>query len=113
MKESSIMKQIQIILSAHGFRLFRNNVGVLRDGRGEYVAYGLCEGSSDLIGWRTIEITPEMVGTKIAQFVASEVKRPGKKATPKQTNFINAVCASGGIGFVASSVDEALDAIQR
>jgi hypothetical protein len=31
-------------------RLWRNNVGALRDERGRLVTYGLCKGSSDLIG---------------------------------------------------------------
>lgn len=113
MKESLIGPAIQIALAKVGVRLFRNNTGSLKNDRGEYITYGLCKGSSDYIGWRTVEVTPEMVGNKHALFVACEVKQPGKKATPVQENFIAVVREAGGIGVVATSVKEALDAIQR
>lgn len=107
------MKRIQIALSECGFRLFRNNVGTLQNLRGEHVSYGLCKGSSDLIGWKSIEVTPEMVGRKTAVFVACEVKQPGKFPTVEQQRFIAAIREAGGIGVVATSVEEALDAVQR
>lgn len=113
MKESVIMKKIQILLATWGFRMFRNNTGVLQDRNGTYVRYGLCNGSSDLIGWKQVRIEPWHIGMNMAQFVACEVKQPGKKATEEQKNFISAVIAAGGIGFVASSEEEALRAIQR
>lgn len=107
------MKKIQILLATWGFRMFRNNTGVLQDRNGTYVRYGLCNGSSDLIGWKQVRIEPWHIGMNMAQFVACEVKQPGKKATEEQKNFISAVIAAGGIGFVASSEEEALRAIQR
>ena len=39
------------------------------------VKYGLYKGSSDLIGWKSIEITPEMIGQRFAVFVSVEVKK--------------------------------------
>lgn len=113
MKESVRMKDIQIALAELGYRLFRNNVGTLQNLRGEYVTYGLCEGSSDLVGWVSIEVTPEMLGKKIAVFVACEVKQPGKKPTDKQAAFLSAIRSAGGIAVVATSVEEAIDAVQR
>lgn len=113
MRESALYKQIQMAVTAIGHRLFRNNVGTLKNQRGEYVTYGLCEGSSDLIGWKTIRIQPWHIGMNIAQFVAIEVKMPGKKATEKQQNFIEAVKQAGGIATVCCSTEEALNAIQR
>lgn len=65
---------------------------------------GLCLGSSDLIGWTTVEITPEMVGQKVAIFTAIEVKTGNLKATKEQKNFIDIVNASGGIGKVERDV---------
>lgn len=91
--------------------LFRNNVGtgwvgevvkkgqdfiVLRDPR--VLHAGLCVGSSDLIGWRSVEITPEMVGKKVAVFVAIEAKTGKVRVTPDQENFIARVKDAGGIG---------------
>lgn len=111
MGESSVGKQIQIALSNLGARLFRNNVGMLEDARGGKVRYGLCEGSSDYIGWFPITITPEMVGRRIAVFTAIEVKTPGartdKDRLEKQHNFVNAVNSGGGIAFFAESVEDA------
>jgi hypothetical protein len=40
-------------------RIFRNQVGSLPDPRtGRLVTFGLARGSADLIGWRTITVTP-------------------------------------------------------
>lgn len=55
-------------------KLLRNNVGRLQDRHGNYVTYGLGNGSPDNCGWRSITITPDMVGKHIAVFVGAEVK---------------------------------------
>lgn len=101
MREQSIMQRVQLEASRKGWRVFRNNVGVLPDRRGVPVRYGLCPGSSDLIGWRELVITPDMVGHTVAQFVAVEVKGPTGKATPKQMKFLEAVARSGGVAVIA------------
>lgn len=101
MKEKPILEAIMLSASKLEARLFRNNVGVLQDKRGQHVRYGLCTGSSDLIGWKEVTITPEMVGKKVAVFLAVEVKTGKLQATPEQVNFINAVTKAGGIAFVA------------
>lgn len=125
------MRQIQLIAADRGVCLFRNNVGqgwagkayihrgapfraeirggdvIVRQARP--LQSGLCVGSSDLIGWRTITITPDMVGQTIAQFVASEVKAENGKLTEEQIAFINAVHSAGGFACVPRSVDEARD----
>ncbi len=113
MRESSIMKAIQIAVSGTGTRLFRNNVGRVRDFEGRYIQFGLCPGSSDLIGWRPIKVTSDMVGRTIAIFVAIEVKKPAGHVTPEQVNFIETVQAAGGIGAVSHSKEEALDALKQ
>lgn len=116
MREIEFMKNLQVKLSKLGIRLFRNNTGlayqgsrvtpigssgdiILSDAR--VVHMGLCKGSSDLIGWKTIKITPDMVGTSVAVFTAIETKSKNGRATPEQTNFIAAVTSSGGIAFIA------------
>lgn len=97
MNEANLTRLICAAASADGHRLFRNNVGVLKDDRGQRVRYGLCVGSSDLIGW-----------TRDGRFAAIEVKLPGGKPTQDQARFIEAVCRFGGIAGVAHSEAEAL-----
>ena len=105
MNESTISKQIRLALLKEGCINFRNNVGVAdyvdQTGRRRKVTYGLCPGSSDIIGWTTINGN--------ATFVAVEVKRPGGRVTEKQIRFINAVSSAGGIAFVATSPEQAVD----
>lgn len=107
MSESVLMRAIQIKLSVLGLRMLRNNVGMLEDRTGQKVRYGLCVGSSDLIGWYPLTITPEMVGKKIAIFSAVEVKTPTGRLTKEQADFLEAVKSAGGIAFVARSAEEA------
>jgi hypothetical protein len=68
---------------------------------------GLCKGSSDLIGWRSITVTPEMVGTKIAVFSAVEVKDGKGRPTKEQVHFINTLITAGGLGCVAWTIEDA------
>lgn len=119
MKETNIMRLIMVSLSKRGFRMFRNNTGkayvgnsyirIAKSGmhyieQGDMIIKsprlfhaGLIKGSSDLIGWKTTEITPDMVGQKIAIFTAVEVKTPTGRASDEQINFINQVKLNGGI----------------
>lgn len=106
------MRLIQLELSKNpGIRLFRNNVGVLRDENGTPVRYGLCTGSSDLIGWTAVTITPSMVGRKLAIFTAQEVKTEAGRVTAEQTAFLSCVKKAGGIAGVVRSVDDALELV--
>ena len=90
-------------------RLWRNNSGSLPDPRtGRYVQFGVgSPGGSDLIGYRRVRVTEEMVGQEIAQFAAVEVKTPRGRVRPEQQQFINHVLSAGGVAGVARSVDEA------
>lgn len=118
MLESDIQKQIHLAASRAGARLFRNNVGtgwigqVKRTSDGSIILLnprplhaGLCVGSSDLIGWKTVTITPDMVGKKIAQFTAVEVKH-NTRPTKEQLNFINVVNTFGGNAGIAHTPQE-------
>jgi hypothetical protein len=125
----------QRILIAHGSgdtRLWRNNVGtgwtgqatrvsvgnlaamarglrpgdvVIRAGRPLHA--GLCIGSSDLIGLRSLVVGPELVGQRIARFAAVEVKSPTGRLTREQTAFIETVKRLGGLAGPARSPEEA------
>ena len=98
MKESRIWRQIRDKLSTGAVRLFRNDVGQgvvirhrdahmrqaivadciaaaeRRGGSAARIAYGLGKGTADLIGLRSVEITPEMVGRRVAVFLSVECK---------------------------------------
>lgn len=106
MREQAIMQRVMLAASRLGWRIFRNNVGVLPDRRGVPVRYGLCPGSSDLIGWRSVTITPAMVGDTIAQFVAVEVKTPSGKVSPEQMAWLTAVLEAGGVAMVARDPED-------
>ena len=70
--EHEIQQRIRLACGRGAVRLWRNNTGALVDRQGRLVRFGLCRGSSDLISLRSLEITPELVGQRIAQFVALE-----------------------------------------
>ena len=113
LSEKEIQNRIMIALSTKNSRVFRNNVGSAITVDGRYITFGLAKGSADLIGWRTIEITPDMVGKKIAQFLSVEVKNKTGKLTKLQQNWHDAVNSQGGLAIISKSESEALDAIKR
>ena len=122
MSESNLIKKI--FLDFPKKKLFRNNRGVgwvgnVKQGVAENgkpvtviyqarpIYYGLPQvkkhekpsdpKGSDIIGWEPVIITQDMVGQKIAQFVAIEVKTLAyRKATEGQMNFLRAVKRDGG-----------------
>jgi hypothetical protein len=85
--------------------MFRNNVGVARyhDGIGaRTVRYGLCPGSSDLIGWTTVD------GKAVFTAIETKANRAGTRCTEAQLHFLEAVRQNGGIAGVANSAEEAV-----
>lgn len=121
MREKSIKAQIQIALSKdQSIRLFNQPQGMAWMGEivsktpaeiilANYrpVKFGLAPGSSDLIGWRSVEITEEMIGQRLAVFLALEIKSKSGRLRPEQSNFIAVVERAGGIAGVARSIAEA------
>jgi len=111
MKETPVTKRILLACSRGSVRLWRNNCGQWKDKAGNWIRYGLSNpGGSDLIGFKTITVTPEMVGTELAVFVAIEVKRTSSAddaTTDDQQKFIDNVKSKGGIAGVARTVKEA------
>ena len=83
MSEAANQNRIRDHFAQQGVRLWRQNVGALKDATGRILRYGLANDSaelnrqlksSDLIGWRSLLITPDMVGQVVAQFASVEVK---------------------------------------
>ena len=81
-------------------RLFRANSGTAWAGKvlkhaGDLITlknprpfHGMPTGTPDLIGWTTREITPDMVGMRIAIFTGIEMKTGTVPVTPEQKRFI-------------------------
>lgn len=136
MREGTVQRAIWLAL-AQLSRLFRINTGQawmsglgqrgvqhLKDGSvvihaARPVALGLgmpngkpLVGASDLQGWSSIVITPEMVGCTVAVFTAIECKESGGgRKSDDQRNFIDQVRLAGGIAGFASSAEEAVSIV--
>lgn len=102
------MHRAMMAVSEIGARALRNNCGVAVYPDGARVRYGLCPGSSDLIGWVPVTVTPEMVGQRVAVFLAIETKTADGRRTAKQRNFIRAVRDAGGRAGFATTPEEAV-----
>lgn len=100
-KESNIQKTIMLALSEAGCLIWRNNTGVLKNEANIPIRFGLCVGSSDL------------VGICEGKFLAVEVKAPKGRVRPEQQRFIDAVNKAGGIAGVCRSVEDALALIGK
>ena len=109
--EHEIQQRIRLACGRGAVRLWRNNTGALVDQQGRLVRFGLCKGSSDLIGLRSLEITPALVGQRIAQFVALEIKTDCGIVSPEQRAFLKLVQQLGGLGSVCRSIAEAQAAL--
>jgi hypothetical protein len=107
--ETTLQQQIRLAIGTRPeARIFRNQVGSLPDPRtGRLVTFGLARGSADLIGWRTITVTPDMVGSRLAIFTSIEVKTPTGRIRPDQQAWLCAVQQAGGIAIIARSVNDA------
>ena len=96
--EANIQNSILMALSQAGCLVWRQDTGAYKDPKsGRLIRYGLCKGSSDVIG-----ICPD--GT----FLAVEVKTKTGRVRPEQETFIAAVKRAGGRAGVARSVSDAL-----
>ena len=126
MKESDIQNKAMLTLSRGVTRLFRNvtamgwggkvtirkgNIVTIHNARPIHA--GLCKGLIRYYRVDSIEITPEMVGKKVAVFTAIEFKAPGKKPTTEQAHFGEQVVAAGGLFGVAWTVGEAAEIIEK
>lgn len=112
MSEARVVQEVRANLSNGPVRLFRNNCGALQDKNGTWVRYGLAVGSSDLIGFKSVVVTHDMVGSKVAVFVALEGKSETGRTTEEQDNFLAMVRTAGGMAGVFRSLDDAVDILE-
>ena len=76
------------------------------------VQFGLSPGSPDLVGWKSVEVTADMVGQRLAVFTGIEIKMPGEKPREDQAHWLERLAAAGGIAGVAHSEAEAVQLLQ-
>ena len=112
MSEQELQQRIRLELGSGPVRLWRNNVGALRDQRGRLVSYGLCPGSSDLIGLRRLRVGPEHLGQELAVFCALEIKSQRGRPSAEQRRFLAQVGAMGGLAGVIRSLEQARAVLQ-
>lgn len=107
---------VRLEAAQKGIRLFRNNVGAMRDERGVPVRFGLANDSkalndviksADLIGWTPTVIQPHMVGMTLAVFTSVEMKHEtwqykGDAHEQAQLAWANLVIAGGGRAMFAT-----------
>lgn len=126
--DTGFLNRILLSCSRGPVRLFRNSVGLGWVGKswrcpspqtvhldaGDVVVRkarplhaGLLKGSGDLIGWRTVKITADMVGDEVALFVSIEAKEGTGRSDPDQVNWRNQVRQAGGIAAEARSLEDA------
>lgn len=111
MSEAATIQEIRLALGrVPGLTLWRNNCGALLDRSGRLVRYGVANpGGSDLLGFRSVTVTPDMVGKTLAVFAGIEVKAANGKhpVTPEQQRFIANLTEAGGLAGVARNPAQA------
>ena len=95
--ERNIQALILMALSEAGCLVWRQDTGAYKAPDGRLIRYGLCKGSSDVIGL-----------AKDGRFLAVEVKTATGRVRPEQETFIAAVRRAGGRAGVARSVGDAV-----
>ncbi len=127
--EHEIQNEIRVAVgTTQVATLFRANVGeawtgicrrmnwipdrVVIDGARRFQS-GLPVGFPDLFGFQTIEVTPEMVGRKLAVFAFLEVKKPGGRTNKAQEKMHAFLHEAGAVGGIARSAEEAVTLLQR
>lgn len=126
MSETNVVKDIILACSRGASRLFKLNTGVGWVGNfkrvkamlvatsfrplraGLILANGdVLEGASDLNGWTSKVITPDMVGLNVAIYTVIEVKDLKGRTADLQKKFIKNVRSAGGIAGVAKTPEQA------
>lgn len=114
-EETDITNRIMLAISPLGARVFKNVRGLFLtlDGKRKVRAGLQFDGASDLIGFTSVTVTPEMVGRKIAVFTALEVKTQKGRASGAQEKFINLARYHGAIASVVRSDAESASVIRE
>lgn len=131
MSDRNFLNQILLACSRGNTRLFRQSVGLAWIGKawrapsrqtiqvepGDVVIRQArpfkagIEGMSDLGGWRTLTVTPDMAGQKIAQVVQFEAKKGTGRLTPEQKRWLETVSEAGGLAREIRALPDAVSAL--
>jgi hypothetical protein len=101
--ESDIQNACMRWLALHNIMAWRINSGAAtaeHNGRRRFIKFNSAPGMADL--------NAVVCGV----FVAIEIKRPGKDATPEQAAFLDCTNRAGGLGIVVHSVEELAAALK-
>ena len=120
--EHEIQNEIRVAIGERqSATIFRANVGqawageldgqkgnkvILKDAR--RFSTGLPNGFPDLFGFKSVTVTSDMIGTKLAVFVFLEVKTPRGRASEAQKHMHTFLLDAGAIGGIAKSPEDAL-----
>lgn len=119
---TATVRLTQIEATKKGWRLLQNSIGLGWVGRllreypsggrriyeieGQPIRFGLGTGTLDLVGWRPVRITADMVGTVIAQYAEVDAKTQGyRRMNAEQKNRARAIREAGGFAGVAMRVE--------
>lgn len=103
MRESQILHDVRLALGRiQGLTIWRNSVGVGATGT-RYQRYGLCVGSTDLIG----------IMAPTGRMFCLEIKSARGRLTRQQRMFASLIRSHGGFCAVARTVHEAQMAVNR
>lgn len=119
MFERDLQIAIRLALGKRNDCVFwKNSTGMVEHASGHKQRYGLCVGSSDLIGIVKMPgdypgTDDDVFGVDLGRFCALEIKQPGKYPTADQKTFLALVRKMGGFGAVVRSPEEAIAAVER
>ena len=116
--EARVQSEIRLAAARRGIYLYRNNRGAATI-NGAHVRFGLANDSKkfgaawksgDLVGWETIMITEDMVGSFVARFLSVEAKRrnwkfSGSLEDMAQTAWATLVNSRGGRAIITNTAD--------
>lgn len=103
MNETTYRNLLQIELSKHGIRVFRNNTGLFFTSEGTPTRAGLCKGSGDLIGLMPVT----------GRFISIECKVGNGQVRPEQKAWLEFVNKMGGIAIIARPGDDVIGILKN
>lgn len=112
-QETAVANEIMIELSKQKVVLWKNVRGLFwsLDKTHKVKAGLLCDHSADLIGYKMVTVTPDMVNTQVAIFVGIECKTADGRIDDGQDKFAIRLRDRGGKAGIARSVEDALKII--
>ena len=127
-KETALVRDIQIALQNDAdATLWRNNVGTGWQGEVKripkqkailiknprLITFGVGgEGASDLVGLTVVEVTPDMIGEKIAVFTSVECKTLTGRMLLRQKDWANVMGRAGALYVKAQHCRDVLEMLE-